>query len=206
MNYVELRCYIKKEMENKKIRGNYRKHLNHTVTCAACGKIFMSSRSTRKYCSKTCTNRYWYTKRGFYDVITPTPVDAINPMDIFEQMSGTITKRKEKKTPIQQQVKEQIYCYFLAPTKSDIVRAIENYLQTTITLKNGEKTLKNGNKLFLRETTKEERKKANTEYNIGFSNYKFIAIYSGMSEVQDIEYQTRTNNCYVFNSRWKRIK
>ena len=59
------------ESEKKK---KYRKHINHEVTRAVCGKKFGSSRSTAKYCSTTCRRKAYYAIKGYLGRIVPTRI------------------------------------------------------------------------------------------------------------------------------------
>lgn len=59
--------------ENGK-RKKYRKHINHEVTCAVCGKKFGSSRSTAKYCSNKCRRLAYYAAKGYLGRIVPSRI------------------------------------------------------------------------------------------------------------------------------------
>lgn len=70
-------------------RKKYRKHINHEVTCAVCGKKFGSSRSTAKYCSNKCRRLAYYAAKGYLGRIVPSRVKVPKIGDLLPNGRGT---------------------------------------------------------------------------------------------------------------------
>lgn len=88
-------------------RGSYKKHKNHAVTCAVCGKPFMSSRSTAKYCSVTCRRLAYYAQNDMLGTITPTRIKVYDVQAEYAklveraaQTKPTIIPKKKVEEPV----------------------------------------------------------------------------------------------------------
>lgn len=170
-------------------RGNYTKHINHTVICAVCQKPFGASRSTAKYCSEKCRRMAYYAKMGYLGTIRPEHIAIVDPKSELEKLRAKYQPQNTAQKPTLGQTEKEkvwtLYGYVVSTTKKNasyminyLLDAIcaENNIQGHVSANSRTKDLEDTNfKISLYQPTREERIKIKNEcMGISFTDAKEI--------------------------------